>query len=98
MSWKPLIVALVLTPILILAAIIPCGVGHGNCTLFAVFFPSMILPDLIGNFIHPLILACVQFPLYGVVLSVALKRGYFKLVAICLMGVHALAVFLVLHQ
>jgi hypothetical protein len=88
---------LILTPVLLAVAIVPCGVGHGNCLLFALFFPLMVLPDLLGNVINPLVLACIQLPLYGVILGVALKQGYFKVVAVVLLVLHALAVFLVLQ-
>jgi hypothetical protein len=60
----------------------------------------MIVPDVLG--IMPssaIMLAVVQFPLYGAVLSVAGRKGHLRLAALVLFGIHTLAVivtFLVL--
>jgi len=94
MSWKPFIVTVVLTPILFGLALVQCGSGHGNCYLYVIFFPLMILPDALGVDIHPFLLAPVQLPVYGILLGIAIKKGYVKTMAICLIIFHALAVFL----
>ncbi len=98
MSWKPLILAFILMPILLFVAVFPCGAGHGYCSLFLVFYPMLIFTKLVGDVVHPLVWASLQSLLYEITLGVSMKRGYLKLVTICLLLLHTLAVLLVLRM
>ena len=94
MSWKPVIVALILTPLLLVAAFIPCGVGHGNCLLWGVLFPYALL---VGDGFLSLTSTIAQFPLYGLALGSAGRRGKSYLVGGILLVIHVLAVVFALQ-
>ena len=97
--WMPVIASGLATPVLLLLAIGSAGVGHNKSepVLAHVLFPFPLLAiKLLGEGGLPLVLLLwvAQYPLYGVVLGVAAKRGW-SLAAVALLAilvVHGLAV------
>ena len=96
--WTPFIASLVATPILLVLAIGSAGVGHNKTEpiLPHVLFPFPLLAiKLLGEAGLPLVLLLwvAQYPLYGLVLGLAAKRGWsFAAVALlAILVVHGLA-------
>lgn len=91
--WKPVIASLVATPVCLLIGIASGGAGHGDYVLARILFPyTMLASFLFEEIVAPLVvLAVAQFPLYGVALGVAAKRGRFGVTLLLLLAVHALA-------
>ena len=92
----PFIACLVATPICIFLALFSAGIGHGDYLWAKILFPSTMLLTLIFESITTpgIILAIVQFPLYGVVLGLANRRHKFAHMAIALIVLHLLAVII----
>ncbi len=92
--WKPVLVGFAITPICLYLAALSTGAGHGSYFWAKAFFPYTTLAE----FTTPsLVLAVLQFPLYGVVLGLAEKRYGFVRPRVVLSVVHftaVLAVFL----
>lgn len=94
--WRPILLSLPLTLFLFIIAAAPCGVGHGNCRLFVIFFPLMMVSDVFGAMpSSAFVLAIIQFPLYGLILGVAARRGIIKVALLALFGIHILAVIMI---
>jgi hypothetical protein len=77
-----------------LLALASAGGGHGHYELARALFPfSMLLTPLAGDTITaPLIvLALVQFPLYGAAIGFAAANGRAGLVALILLVLHGVA-------
>lgn len=94
--WKPVLISLVLTPICLFLAAVSAGAGHGNYLVAKILFPFTLLSTLVFNSITvpSIVLAIIQFPLYGLILGVASKQGRFRSIAMALTIVHSLvAVF-----
>ena len=75
--WIPVGVSFVVTPFLLFLGFVSSGMGHGNYFLAKVLFPFTMLSTVpFGRINRPFImLALVQYPLYGLLLGVAnLKR------------------------
>jgi hypothetical protein len=91
--WKPLIVLLVATPVFLFVGLASTGMGHGNYFFTKLLFPfTMLLAVLAGSIKPPLMwLALAQYPLYGVILGFANKRGRLRRVASIVTVVHALS-------
>jgi hypothetical protein len=89
---KPLVVSVVATPLLLLAAIASAGAGHGSYLLAKILFPFTMLSTLVfGSIIAPAIaLAVLQFPFYGFILGRA--KGSLPTRAAVLLLIHVLAV------
>ena len=96
--WTPLIVALVVTPPALLLGIGSAGAGHGDYFWAKILFPYTMLSTVLFESITVpfLVLAIVQFPLYG--LSLGYAKGKRRLAgrAAVLLSAHLLAVVLVL--
>jgi hypothetical protein len=79
--WVPVILSVLATPVLLLLVIGSAGVGHNKTEPVwprAVFpFPFLAI-ELLGDAGLPLVLLLwvVQYPLYGVALGWAAKRGW----------------------
>ena len=88
-----MIIFLIATPICLFLAVASSGGGHGNYFWAKVLFPfTMLSASLTGAIDIPfIILAVVQYPLYGVILGLASKRGWFKRVAAQVIIAHVLA-------
>lgn len=91
-----LIASLVATPICLLLALASGGAGHGNYLWAKVVFPYTMLSTLAFESItRPfIILAIIQFPLYGVALGLASRKHRFAHMAIALPVIHLLAVMI----
>ena len=81
-----MIVSLVLTPFLLLLGVGSGGAGHGDYRLAMMLFPYTMLSTFVFDSITVpfIVLAIIQFPLYGVTLGYANQRGRFGWVAILL--------------
>ena len=89
-----MIVSLVVTPVALILGVASAGVGHGDYFWAMILFPYTMLSALVFNEITApfIVLAIVQFPLYGVMLAYAAERERFLLSAIGLAVMHVLAV------
>lgn len=97
--WMPVIGSILATPFLLLLAIGSAGVGHNKSepVLAHVLFPFPLLAiKLLADGGLPLVLLlwAVQYPLYGVALGLAAKRGWGPAAAtlLAILVVHGLAV------
>ena len=97
--WVPVIASVLATPILLLLAFGSAGVGHSKSdpVLAHVLFPLPLLAiKLLGDAGIPLVLLlwAAQYPIYGVALGLAAKRGWSlaALALLALLVVHGLAV------
>ena len=97
--WAPVIASVLATPVLLLLVIGSAGVGHNKTEPVwpHVLFPFPFLAiKLLGDGGLPLVLLLwvAQYPLYGVVLGLAAKRGWGLAGAalLALLVVHCLAV------
>jgi hypothetical protein len=96
--WAPVIASVLATPVLLLLVIGSAGVGHNKTEPVwphAVFpFPFLAI-KLFGEAGLPLVLLLwvAQYPLYGVVLGLAAKRGWglAAVALLALMVAHGLA-------
>ena len=98
-----MIVSLVLTPIALLLGVGSGGAGHGDYRLAMILFPYTLLSTSVFDSITPpfIILAIIQFPLYGVALGYANEKGRLLSMSIVLGVVHGLvlsAMFLVANE
>jgi hypothetical protein len=79
--WVPLIASVVVTPVLLLLVIGSAGVGHNKVEPvwphFLFPFPFLAL-KLLSDSAFPLVLLLWvgQYPLYGIVLGAATRRGW----------------------
>jgi hypothetical protein len=96
--WKPVIVSLAVTPVALLLGIASAGAGHGNYFWAKILFPyTMLSTFLFESITAPFILlAIVQFPLYGFLLAFASGRKRLGSLAIGLAVAHILAAALCL--
>jgi hypothetical protein len=89
-----MIVSLIATPFLLLGGVASGGAGHGHYVLAKVFFPfTMLSTVLFGSIIGPfIVIAIVQFPLYGLLIGTANEKRRVAPYATALVIIHALAV------
>jgi hypothetical protein len=76
--WKPIIISLIATPICLFLAMLSGGGGHGNYFLAKILFPFTMLSTIFFDSItFPFVLlAILQFPLYGLIYGMAkMKSG-----------------------
>lgn len=92
--WTPLIASFIVTPIALLLGVGSAGAGHGDYKLAMILFPYTMLSTTIFDSITPpfILLAIIQFPLYGFILGRANEKGRFVPIFILLCVVHCLAV------
>ena len=92
--WKWIFLSLIATPFALLLALSSGGAGHGDYILAAILFPYTLLSTAVNETITSafVVVAVVQFPLYGVILALAGERRSF--VAVALVCVHIAAVVL----
>lgn len=96
--WLPIIISLAVTPFALLMAIASMGAGHGDYLLAKILFPYTMLSVVAFRSITApfILLAILQFPIYGLILTFAGKRKKLGLSAIVLGIVHILTVGLCL--
>ena len=75
--WMPVIASLAATPVFLILGLGSAGAGHGDYVLARILFPYTILSALfIDSIVAPfIVLAVVQFPLYGLALGKAAQKG-----------------------
>ncbi len=93
----PIITSLLVTAILLPVVAVSGGVGHGNYTLAIVLFPyaavAVVELDQFFNSAVPMIvLALLQFPLYGTLISVGRGIVSDRIVFTAVLASHAIAV------
>jgi hypothetical protein len=66
------------------------GAGHGSYALAKVLFPFAMLAAVIGHSIGliSILLACVQFPIYGLVIGNRFRTSSFRESAIWIVLIH----------
>jgi len=86
LSFGPIIGSLVITPSALMLAIVSAGAGHGSYLPAKVLFPYTMLSTHLSGKISTtfLALAIMQFPLYGVILTVAARFGIRSFLIMCL--------------
>jgi hypothetical protein len=94
---RPIIISVVLTPFALYASYVSMLGGQGY-VLPQILFPyTMLSEPLLGKIYLPfLLLAVVQFPLYGVILAFAGKSKKFGAAVIGLLALHFLTLVLCL--
>jgi hypothetical protein len=92
--WRPVIISVILTPIFLFLAVISAGAGHGNYFFAKVLFPFTMLSTIGFHSITApfMLLAIVQFPIYGIVLGRVRRRERLRRMSIWLITLHSLAV------
>ena len=72
------------------------GAGHGTYAPARLLFPFTMLSTLLHGTIKDAyaLLALLQFPIYGVILAMAVKSNRTKLTASLLIAIHTIAVFM----
>jgi hypothetical protein len=99
--WLPLLLGLLLT-----AVLFPLGVIYskgGGETFSVIFFPFTSLLGLVPNGANKLVTALgyilffLQYPLYGVILKIALDRGKFYKGLLVLFGLHIMCSLIALR-
>jgi len=100
--WWPVIASVVATPVLLLLAIGSTGAGHAdNPVLPGLFFPFPLLAiRLLGDsaLLLVLLLWVAQYPLYGVALGLAARRGLAWAALLGLLALHGLAAWAELSE
>ena len=96
--WIPVIVSIVVTPFALFLGLVSTGAGHGDYFWAQILFPYTMLSTFLFHSITApfILLAVIQFPLYGLLLAFADERRRLGLVAIGLAVVHILAAALCL--
>jgi hypothetical protein len=97
----PIVTSLFLTAILLAVAAVSGGVGHGNYTLAILLFPYaavavVVLDHFFNSTIPMIVIAVLQFPLYGTLISIGRGRVRDRIVVIALLASHAIAVLVAL--
>ena len=90
----PVVVSLVATPVVLFYGLASGGAGHGNYLLAKIFFPfTMLSTILFGSITGPfIVVAIVQFPLYGLLIGTANELRRVGRYATALVFVHLSAV------
>ena len=94
--WKPVLISLLATPFFLFLGIASAGSGDGSYFLAKILFPFAMLSTVVsGSITDPsILLAIVQFPLYGVAFGVANIIGKLLPLAVGLLLLHAIVVAL----
>ena len=88
--WIPIIVSILFTPISLILALFSAGMGHGDYVLAKILFPFTMLSTVFLESINDLfiVVAFVQFPIYGLIITVSGKRQF--TVGVSLFAAHTL--------
>ena len=90
----PIVTSLIITPVLLAAAAVTGGAGHGNYSLAILLFPFaaitvVLLDRLFESTIIMILVAAIQFPLYGIWLSIC--RWQKRTALLLVLALHAAA-------
>ena len=91
--WIPIALSLIVTPGFLYLGIASGGAGHGNYLLAKILFPfTMLSTRAFGSIAAPfLLLAIIQFPLYGFIRGAANVKGRIFRSVIGVLLIHLLA-------
>jgi len=91
--WVPVVCSLVVTPILLSAAVTSTGAGHGSYLLLKALFPyTMLSASAFGAVYFPFaFLALAQFPAYGLFTGYSNEKGRLGRSAAILFAAHCAA-------
>jgi hypothetical protein len=91
--WIPIALSFMVTPVFLYLGIASGGAGHGHYLLAKILFPfTMLSTRAFGSIVAPFILlAIIQFPLYGFILGSANVKGRMFLSFIGVFLIHLLA-------
>ncbi len=94
--WKLITIFILATPLLLFFAFAYTGASHNDYSVAIILFPyATFLLYWLGNWIPAaitIILAIIQFPLYGYILDVANKKKRLRLWMLVLLLIHVSAV------
>jgi hypothetical protein len=91
--WKPVLVGMLATPVLLAVAIVSAGGGHGTAAPMLLLFPfTMLVGPGSGGHGLPLLVAAIQYPVYGAVWSLAGANPALRPLRWAMWLLHALAV------
>jgi hypothetical protein len=92
--WKPVIFTIGLTPFLLFTGILSAGAGEGSYFFAKLLFPYTLFSTIAFQVITPafILLAVLQFPLYGLVAGILNSRGKLGLALLLLACAHSIAV------
>jgi hypothetical protein len=92
--WKPVIASVIVAPIALFLGIASGGVGHGDYLAAMILFPyTMLSAAVFDSITLPfIILAIIQFPLYGGALGYANEKDRLGWMIALLCIVHGIAV------
>ncbi len=92
-KWLPFFLSVIATPFLFLAGLLSAGAGHGDYIAAIILFPYPLLSAVLRQAIfHPpfgdsqpfdtvfLLLAVIQFPIYGLLISLVKRKLIFIIV------------------
>ena len=96
--WKPLLLCLAISPVLLFIGFMSAGCGHGNYILARILFPYAGITGVFGginNFwitsIYEIIITTLfllQYPLYGAVLGLSNLKGRLIVALMILSALH----------
>ena len=91
--WIPFVLSLIVTPFFLYFGIASGRAGHGNYLLAKILFPfTMLSTRPLGSIVAPfIVLAVIQFPLYGFILGAANGRNKILFCGVALLSVHSVA-------
>ena len=95
MRYRYLVLGVLITPVTLFLAYRSAGFGHGQYVSARLFYPFSMLLTLLTNdeIVLPLrVLAVLQFPVYGVLIGYAAKRGHVLRDGLLLITLHVVAV------
>jgi len=90
------ICSILLTPFLLIIAAVSGGVGHGNYILAIVLFPyaavaAVMLDHFFNSTIPMIVMAALQFPLYGTLIGLGQRWARGGVVTSALLALHTIA-------
>jgi hypothetical protein len=89
--WIPVAIFLGLTPFMLFLGLLSAGAGHGEYFLAKLLFPFTMLSTVRFHSIKQsfLVLAIIQYPLFGLLLGVANLKRKLLVFALALVSIHA---------
>ena len=95
-SRTPIIAGVLITPVALFAAIASAGAGHGTYLWAKIFFPYTMISSVfyqtssaprVLNVLLWIVFPIVQYPLYGIILSLANRnrRTAFTIAGLCVL-------------
>jgi hypothetical protein len=94
--WESIVISIILTPVALFLALVSAGSGHGNYLVAKLLFPYTMLSTVVAGEISLifLVLAFLQFPIYGFILALGAQAEKMKSVAYTIAAIHVFGVLL----